>query len=73
MSEAVLLWLQGACTVLRILSLCAVLGGIVALRVGVSPKFTRIWAWIMVVSIVLADVLPWPPFWNYWLKLARVP
>lgn len=73
MSEAVLLWLQGACTVLQILAIGGVFGGLIALCAGVSPLFTRIGAWVMVVSIVLVVVLPWPPLWSYWLKLVRMP
>ena len=76
MSEPLLLWLQGACTVLQIFSILGIAAGITAIGMGVDvnmPKLRRVGVWILCVSIVLLVVLPWPTLWNHWLDMARRP
>lgn len=76
MSESLLLWLQGVCTVLQIFSILGIAAGITAIGMGTDinmPKLRRVGVWILCVSIVLLVVLPWPTLWNHWLDMARRP
>ena len=76
MSEPLLLWLQGVCTVLQIFSILGIAAGIGAIGMGVDvnmPKLRLVGVWILCVSIVLLVVLPWPTFWNHLLDMARRP
>ena len=77
MSESLLLWLRGACTVLQLLSFCGFFGGAACLCVGCTkpedPRAVRAGMWLVAVSIVLLVVLPWPDLWEHWLEMARRP
>ena len=80
MSEALLLWVRGACLVADGLCILGLLIGLMVVGYVYMPSFReedrrvgRCGLWILAVCIVLLIVLPWPSFWNYWLKLVRMP